>query len=163
MVKLRPLQTEGKAYSPIGVAIPFGLGFRYKLAKNWDLAFEVGWRYTFTDYLDDVSSTYGDPMKMSALGRLMSFKSAYITDPTVATGAVTPVLDPNGNTIALPDGQILQTIDSYGGEYVTTSDGSVKWKSDDLRGDKNKDWYIVTGLHLTYIPPLRVVCPKFRN
>ena len=162
-VKLRPLQTEGKAYSPIGVAIPFGLGFRYKLAKNWDLAFEVGWRYTFTDYLDDVSSTYGDPMKMSPLARLMSFKSAYITDPTVATGAVTPVLDPNGNTIALPDGQILQTIDSYGGEYVTTSDGSVKWKSDDLRGDKNKDWYIVTGLHLTYIPPLRVVCPKFRN
>ncbi len=43
------------------IAIPFGAGVRYKLDRNWDLGFEIGWRKTFTDYLDDVSSNYADP------------------------------------------------------------------------------------------------------
>lgn len=164
-IKLKPLKTEGVQYSSLQASIPFGLGFRYKLAKNWDLAFEVGWRFTFTDYLDDVSNGYGDPLQMTEQGRLMAFKSAYVTDQDNVNGAVVKVVDPNGNDILLPGGQALQTVQSYGGEYVVVegSGGSQKvWKSDILRGDKNKDWYIVTGFHLTYIPPLKTVCPKFR-
>jgi hypothetical protein len=161
-VKLRPLQTEGVKYSPIQMAIPFGLGFRYKLAKSWDLSFEVGWRYTFTDRLDDVSSGYGDPSKMSEMARLMSFKSVYISDQDLLnklTDQNTVILtDQNGAPFTLPDGSPLRTVENFGGEY----DASGTWKSDNLRGDKNKDWYIVTGLHLTYIPPLKVICPKFR-
>jgi len=57
-IALQPLKTEGKAYNKAGIAIPFGIGARYKLNKSFDLGFEVGFRKTFNDYLDDVSTNY---------------------------------------------------------------------------------------------------------
>ncbi|MBO4653922.1 MAG: outer membrane beta-barrel protein [Bacteroidales bacterium] len=64
---LQPLGTEGqgfegerKHYSLCNVAIPFGLGFRFNFAKYISLGFEWGMRFTFTDYLDDVSGNYYD-------------------------------------------------------------------------------------------------------
>ncbi|MFT4522725.1 MAG: opacity protein-like surface antigen [Bacteroidia bacterium] len=61
---LRKLRTEGQnskqQYGNIQVAIPFGGGFKYNLNKNWVVGFEVGWRKTYTDYLDDVSTLYPD-------------------------------------------------------------------------------------------------------
>jgi hypothetical protein len=55
---LRPLQTEGNSYGKITMAIPFGGGVRYKLSSNMDLSFELAYRKTFTDYIDDVSTVY---------------------------------------------------------------------------------------------------------
>lgn len=57
-VNLRPLQTEGVKYSTYSVAIPFGVGYKYALNDHWNLGAELGFRPTFTDYLDDVSKTY---------------------------------------------------------------------------------------------------------
>lgn len=57
-VALQPLKTEGKDYNRAGIAIPFGIGARYKLNKSFDLGFEIGFRKTFNDYLDDVSDKY---------------------------------------------------------------------------------------------------------
>ncbi len=66
-VPLQPLGTEGQGtlyYSdrrPYGltqVAVPFGVGVRAALSRNIGIGFELGARKTFTDYLDDVSSTY---------------------------------------------------------------------------------------------------------
>ena len=57
-VALQPLRTEGVDYNRGGIAIPFGLGARYKLNKSFDLGFEIGFRKTFNDYLDDVSTNY---------------------------------------------------------------------------------------------------------
>ena len=64
---LRPLGTEGqtleggkKSYNPIQIAVPFGIGFKVALGKRLNLGFEAGMRYTFTDYLDDVSGNYPD-------------------------------------------------------------------------------------------------------
>lgn len=66
-VSLQPLGTEGqglmegrKKYSRIQVAIPFGIGFKYNINKEWSVGLEYGARWTFTDYMDDVSSTYVD-------------------------------------------------------------------------------------------------------
>lgn len=66
-VALQPLGTEGqgiapgtKKYSRIGIAIPYGLGFKYALDRNWRIGMELGLRKTFTDYLDDVSTNYFD-------------------------------------------------------------------------------------------------------
>lgn len=84
-VALQPLGTEGQnaptavrdslgypdAYHKIQIAIPFGLGVKYKLDKNWDLGFEIGWRKTFTDYLDDVSGEYADPADLE--GQALAF------------------------------------------------------------------------------------------
>jgi hypothetical protein len=62
IIELRPLRTEGQnrkdMYSTIQIAVPFGGGVKYSYKKNWVFAFEVGWRKTFTDYIDDVSTTY---------------------------------------------------------------------------------------------------------
>lgn len=65
-VSLQPLGTEGqnvgyegrKPYSLTGFGIPFGLGVKFSLAKA--LGVQVFWEMhkTFTDYLDDVSTTY---------------------------------------------------------------------------------------------------------
>jgi len=68
-VFLKPLSTEGqglveypdrKNYNLTQFCIPFGGGVRADLKPNLSLAFELGIRKTFTDYLDDVSSRYID-------------------------------------------------------------------------------------------------------
>ncbi len=69
-IQLRPLGTEGqgsslypdrKQYSSMGISIPFGGGVKYALNSRINIAFEVLHRFTNTDYLDDVSTTYVDP------------------------------------------------------------------------------------------------------
>ena len=63
---LRPLGTEGqtigylgrKQYSTMALCIPFGAGVKYNLTEKLNISFEISHRYTFTDYLDDVSTTY---------------------------------------------------------------------------------------------------------
>ncbi len=60
IVALQPLRTEGQSsgYSLTQIVIPFGAGARYKLNRNFDVGLELGFRKTFTDYLDDVSTNY---------------------------------------------------------------------------------------------------------
>jgi hypothetical protein len=62
---LRPLNTEGetfypgrKAYGTMAVCIPIGFGVKYALTEKINLSFEVSQRFTTTDYIDDVSTTY---------------------------------------------------------------------------------------------------------
>jgi Domain of unknown function (DUF6089) len=66
---LHPLSTEGeglkdypdrKKYSLIQACIPVGVGWKMPLDNNWDISFEFGYRFTFTDHLDDVSKNYVD-------------------------------------------------------------------------------------------------------
>lgn len=68
--ELQPLGTEGqgttvypdrKKYSLTTASIPFGLGMKANISKTFSVGLEWGMRYTFTDYLDDVSGTYADP------------------------------------------------------------------------------------------------------
>lgn len=49
---------EKKRYSLINVSFPFGLGMRYNFLKYYSIGVEWGMRLTFTDYIDDVSTTY---------------------------------------------------------------------------------------------------------
>jgi hypothetical protein len=65
-ISLRDLGTEGqnigfdgrKKYSNIGFSVPFGIGFKYSLTKRLGMAVEWRMHKTFTDYIDDVSTTY---------------------------------------------------------------------------------------------------------
>lgn len=66
-VFLQPLGTEGqgfyagrKKYSLNQFSLPFGAGAKLALGDNIRVGFEVGFRKTLTDYLDDVSTTYAD-------------------------------------------------------------------------------------------------------
>ena len=57
-VSLKPLQTEGVSYSSFNFTIPLGIGFYYTINRKYRLGMEVGWRTTFTDYIDDASTVY---------------------------------------------------------------------------------------------------------
>ena len=57
---LRPLATEGKSYSRFTPVVSYGVGARLKVSSQLNISGEIGYRWTFTDYLDDVSSTYVD-------------------------------------------------------------------------------------------------------
>jgi hypothetical protein len=64
-IPLRPLQTEGVSYSPVGINIPAGIGFYFTFHKKHRIGYELNYRTTFTDYLDDVSGDYADPSTQS--------------------------------------------------------------------------------------------------
>ena len=68
--KLHPLKTEGREWLNIlkrshirltQFNIPMGLGLRFRASPRVNTSFELLYRKTFTDYMDDVSTTYIDP------------------------------------------------------------------------------------------------------
>jgi hypothetical protein len=73
-VKLQPLETEGTKYSKMQFVVPFGVGSKIKIDPRFNILIEAGYRLTFSDYLDDVSSReYPDPATLkSDLSREMS-------------------------------------------------------------------------------------------
>jgi len=79
-VSLRPLETEGVAYKAMGLAIPATLGFHFTYRKKHRFGWELNWRTTFTDYLDDVSQGWGDPSKMDPLAVALSNRTVEL-DP----------------------------------------------------------------------------------
>lgn len=68
--KLRPLSTEGqgiggaKAYSIVTPVIPVGGGLKWAIARRWNFTVFTEFRYSFSDYLDDVSTTYFDSAEL---------------------------------------------------------------------------------------------------
>jgi len=75
---LKDFQTEGVSYQPYSFAIPFGIGVKWILNKNFNFECQLGFRRTYTDYLDDVSKTYPDiTLKLKS-----SAAAATLTDPS---------------------------------------------------------------------------------
>ncbi|GGG31256.1 DUF6089 family protein [Pontibacter amylolyticus] len=151
---LQPLGTEGQfvdhpgtvsdPYSRVQIAIPFGLGVRYKLDRNWDFSFEVGWRATFTDYLDDVSTAHVDKDVLLSDGNRVDNRNASVifSDRSAESGFTNDLItEPNGFSRLRP----------YG-----TSNNRTRGNSSD------NDWYIQTSLGLNYILNPRIRRPKFR-
>jgi hypothetical protein len=69
-VYLRALGTEGqgsaaypnrKPYGDMAVCFPIGVGIKYNINPRMNLGFEIVYRFTTTDYIDDVSKTYAGP------------------------------------------------------------------------------------------------------
>lgn len=106
-VRLRPLGTEGqglpqyptrKPYDLFAISIPFGAGVKAILNDNWTLGFEIGFRPTTTDYLDDVSTNYVDKNTLLAYRGQKSVDMAYRGDEVTAKG-MTPGTYPADGTI----------------------------------------------------------------
>ncbi len=159
-VNLRPLGTEGqhanldagdvnngiKKYSPIQIAIPFGAGVRFRINEVFDFEAEIGFRYLFTDYIDDVSKNYVDLSKLDGeLARAMSYRSGELSAP-ISTG-VDELL---ANNYVAASG--YRVVAGYGDEFP-----------DNLRGNKDdKDIFMVTTFRLTYIIGKSFHRAKFR-
>lgn len=70
---LQPLGTEGQGlpgrpapYKRITMNFPIGMGVKYLIDKKWSLSFDLSVRYTLSDYIDDVSTTYYHPTAIEA-------------------------------------------------------------------------------------------------
>ena len=68
LYELQPLGTEGQGmpgepakYKTNGLVIPYGVGLKVNLFSVFAVSFEWGFRKTWTDYFDDISTTYASP------------------------------------------------------------------------------------------------------
>ena len=152
-VDLQPLGTEGQhstlastdvnsgiqPYSLIQFAIPFGLGARFRLTDVLDLSADIGFRYSFTDYLDDVSANYVDLTKLSTpLAQAMSYRTNEL-----------PGYPVNAKPSGIPGVNVEA---GYGSEYPDNKRG----------GKKDNDVYMVTSVKLSYILNAKFHQAKFR-
>ncbi len=82
-VALKPLHTEGqgfpnrpKEYSLITPIIPMGLGFRMGIDRMWRVGLEITYFKTFSDYIDDVSTTgFDTDLLQEKYGTVSAFMS----------------------------------------------------------------------------------------
>lgn len=75
-LELQPLGTEGqyimrgntypKPYKLFQLVIPGGVGFQYRWGRHLGVGLDIGYRYTLTDYLDDVSGYYPNMVELKA-------------------------------------------------------------------------------------------------
>jgi hypothetical protein len=148
-VKLQKLGTEGqradlretdvnfgaKPYKLIQIAIPFGAGVRFRLNQVVDFSVELGFRYLFTDYIDDVSKNYVDlgVFGDNELAKAMSYRGNELTEYASLLRSEVSTVDGHNRTYMLLPG--------YGKENPAN-----------VRGNRNdKDTYMVTTFKLTYI------------
>jgi hypothetical protein len=98
-VFLKPLSTEGqgltgypdkKPYSNTQFAIPFGGGIKYQINETIGIAFETGIRKLFTDYLDDVSTTFADEADLLAARGQKAVDLSYRADEVEGGNPVYP-------------------------------------------------------------------------
>ncbi len=163
-IRLQPLNTEGqglagyaKPYSLISMAFPVGFGVRYKINNAWDLGFEVGYRYTLTDYLDDAGGNYADPSALKTQNPLSAIMANRVTERFAANrgidrtqGVINYLKSQNGYD---PNVDPFVLVTSIQGFSSTT----------DQRGNpKYNDSYMLTTVKLIYHIPGKIRCPVIK-
>lgn len=139
---LQPIGTEGqglpgspKKYNRLQAIGIIGAGYKFRLSKKVYLGFEVGLRFTSTDYLDDVSTKYADKGALRANGKMspiLADRSAeryYDNNPYIAG---------NNNLTKSDDAYGYSSINGYGQE------------GDQWGNSKNKDKYLIYNFTLSY-------------
>ncbi len=142
--RLKPLRTEGeglvpsrKEYSNFQVCIPFGIGMKFLVSRLYSIGVEYSYRKTFTDYIDDCSTTYFDPVAIRDANSKNGDLAVYMANPSP-----TRSLDAKGNP--------------YGIGAPTTAPGVQ-------RGDpRDKDGYMFLMVTVYYkLPRKGFSIPKF--
>jgi hypothetical protein len=102
-VKLADLNTELVDYSNLGLAIPAGVGFHFTFKRRHRIGWDLGWRTTFSDYIDDASTVYADPNELpSELAVDFANQRPYL-DPNGFTPGQSEVVNANGDVVLVPD------------------------------------------------------------
>ena len=138
---LQPLSTEGqglesfpdrKPYKLTQIAIPAIIGFKYNINPMINLFVEFGPRFTFTDYLDDVSNTYAVGEELRSVKGDIAFN---LSDKR---------LFPDGETKIYPDGAQRGNVKTNDMYFVGLA--GISFTLDDVLGNLFGD---------------KVRCPKF--
>ncbi|MBD2753576.1 DUF6089 family protein [Spirosoma validum] len=151
-VKLQPLHTEGqgqpgreKPYSLVTIAIPVGIGVRYRLNESFNIGAEIGYRYVFTDYLDDVGP------------------GIYATRDT-QQGIASSVTDRRREVLAAREKDHPNRYDAV---QNLINSGNVEVQdalNAGVRGAKGifSDGYLLTNFSIQYIIPTKIKCPPIK-
>lgn len=113
---LRPLGTEGqgstlyptrKPYSSMAVCFPLTVGFKYSLSDKMNVFGEIGYRFTNTDYLDDVSTTYAGSDAFPPLPNGQPSPAFLLQDRSYEVGTPIGVKDRQRGNSAQKDAYVL--------------------------------------------------------
>jgi hypothetical protein len=138
-VALRPLQTEGVDYSSVAAILPIGLGISYKVISNLEVTLKAGYRFTSSDYLDDVSGSYADPASLkSDVSRKFAFRGDEFGFTNYGTGTQRGNPDENDGYLLfnlsvqynLPH---VPFVNFLAGKKTTTKKGKVSEPSRQIR------------------------------
>jgi Outer membrane protein beta-barrel domain len=109
---LKPLSTEGqvfiqgiKEYKLTQLSIPLGIGIERSFNEDMRAGLEIGYRKTFTDYIDDVSGAYVNEAALLAARGPLAVDLAYRGDE-VGAGASPGLNSFRGNDNGKKDGYI---------------------------------------------------------
>ena len=127
-------QKDGKTYSPVALCFPLGFGLEKAFNSDLGLKIEASYRFTNTDYLDDVSGFYHNRNEIEneygTIAAVMSGTSSGWERPYTA------FVDNVGDSP--PTGGVMITnqslIDTYGPRIYTITETSTD--EGFIRGDK---------------------------
>ena len=155
-LSLHELNTEGEGLNPLygnqyalsGMAIPIGFGISYKYNRQIDIGMEVLYRTTFTDYLDDVSGNYPNPLL------LKSNEAKALTNRSQEEISSRTGNSRTDKLIQLFSQQGIPTNTPYTEASAMSAIGTS-------RGDNTKsDTYLTVSVKLLYHIPDGIKCPK---
>ncbi len=126
---LQPLKTEGVDYGLWEFVLPAGLGVYFTHKKVHRFGWELGYRFTFTDYLDDVSGTYASYDEVDQGNPELAYAmSNRTTDESLAQAA------------------------EYAEEYGMDTPNAGSFAPGEKRGDPtNSDGYMFMQLSYSYV------------
>jgi hypothetical protein len=135
---LQPLHTENVDYKLHAFTPIVGFGAVYKITEHFKVGFEIGFRKTTTDYLDDVHSVYADKYLLQqhygVLSAALSDRSGeWVGDPTMAG-----YVNKQGGFVADPYTPSGYRIYGYG-------------RAGDQRGYNEMDKYILYNFSVSYL------------
>lgn len=84
--KLHKYHTEGVAYRRLAMTLPVGVGIKLRLNKNVSLTGEIGYHFTNSDYLDDVSTDYPELASLQSVARSLSDRRTELGLPQAREG-----------------------------------------------------------------------------
>lgn len=173
-------RTPPKKEKKWNIAIPFGVNLDFIINKSWVIGVEGGFRFTFTDYLDDVSGYYWDRgfpngarnsnfdpnnpadwPHQSIIEANTTIKGRVgntITGDKITVPNTVTIITPSSELIEVPTAMLLANpslagaLTSTGGEvsYGGGSDNANTFPSA-RKGDTNRDWYAYFGLKVSKV------------
>lgn len=160
--ELQPIGTEGQGttaypdrtpYKLMSWSIPVGGGLKWAVTKRVNLSLEWGIRKTFTDYLDDISTTYPDVQLLAAeKSPLAAALSVRMYETWAADQGLNIAMGYNGIPASQADFQAYL-------EEIKKASGGQRGNSEDM------DWYSIFGISVTFkiVGPKQKSCPAYRK
>ncbi len=150
------IRTPPDQYKKWNLTIPMGINLDFLINKRWTLGLDIAFRYTSTDYLDDVSGYYFDRTNfhqsiVNANGTVQGFVREGLFKKTTVTLPNTIQADTDADgTIGGGDeffhpAQLLANPSLVNGTTNNSQNDAFSFP-DARKGEVNKDWYFFFGV-----------------